>query len=126
MPCARFIETNKQFIQLEVEKDGEVVGLPDKARQGISYHIHLFQALLFVSKLYFLYSKIFHILYSAIVYILQSCPGMLPIISGSRGHFTSTDIVPASRDLDLVKNSPKLKLVSTHSSVFLQIDHRLD
>ena len=59
MPCARFIETNKQFIQLEVEKDGEVVGLPDKARQGISYHIHLFQALLFVSKLYFLYSKIF-------------------------------------------------------------------
>ena len=41
--------------------------------------------------------------------VRQGCSGMLPIISVSRGHFTSTDIVPASRDLDLVKNIPNTK-----------------
>ena len=39
----------------------------------------------------------------------QGWAGMVPIISVSRGHFTSTDIVLASRDLDLVKNTPNTK-----------------
>ena len=38
-----------------------------------------------------------HILYSVHSKYCKSCAGMLPIISVSRGHFTSTDMVPARK-----------------------------
>ena len=73
-----------------------------------------FKVLLFIFALYF---RFFLTIYCTAI-VRQGCSGMLPIISVSRGHFTSTDILPARRDLDLVKNRSKLiSLLANRSQV---------